>query len=97
MEAQENSQKGFNLKKIPLQAIMNQAKESLKMVETFASQIPALKTGKEATNQKILASLKSLGLVSREELEALEDRVKSLEDELKKLSKTSKAQAKSEA
>ncbi len=70
--------------------VLNQAKESLKLLEVFEKEalakartmIPDAQTRKRMTNDRILASLKKLGVVTRSEVETLEARIAKLESDL---------------
>ncbi len=69
--------------------VLNQAKESLKLLETLEKEtlakartlvkLPIPKNTKNLTNDKILASLKKLGLATRAEVDVLRARVDKLE------------------
>jgi polyhydroxyalkanoate synthesis regulator phasin len=77
--------------------VIKQAKQSLKILETleketfakaktFASMIPSASSGSDAakkmTNDKILSSLRKLGVPTQAEVDALRARVEKLEAEL---------------
>ncbi len=69
-----------------------QAKESLKILGTLEKEtlakarsfvrIPSARERKKMTNDKILSSLKKLGVATQSELEALQSKVAALETEL---------------
>jgi polyhydroxyalkanoate synthesis regulator phasin len=79
--------------------ILGQAKDSLKVLEALEKEalakakgfvkIPARETRKKLTNDKILASLRKLGVATQSEVDALKQRVKTLESALSKLTKNS--------
>jgi hypothetical protein len=72
--------------------VLTQARESLKLLETLEKETlakartfvrnPLQNNGKRLTNEKILASLRSLGVATRGEVEALERKVEELQAEI---------------
>jgi polyhydroxyalkanoate synthesis regulator phasin len=72
--------------------VFNQAKESLKLFETFEKEtlakaktfvkIPISGNPKTITNDKILTSLKKIGVCTQSELESLRLRIEKLEGEI---------------
>lgn len=72
--------------------VLSQARESLKLLETLEKETlakartfvrnPIPVSRKRLTNDKIIASLKSLGMATRTEVEQLERKVEALENEL---------------
>ena len=59
--------------------VINQARESLKLLESAKSFIKIPKDPKGLTNEKILASLKKLGVATQDEVQALRVRIEELE------------------
>lgn len=82
--------------------MLSQARESLKLLETLEKETiakartfvrkPLGANRKRLTNEKILTSLRSLGVATRSEVEALERRVDALQNEIVALN-TALAQA----
>jgi polyhydroxyalkanoate synthesis regulator phasin len=73
--------------------VINQAKQSLKILEaleketfkkakTFASAIPTSDDAKKLTNDKIISSLRKLGVPTQSEVDALRARIEKLEAQL---------------
>jgi polyhydroxyalkanoate synthesis regulator phasin len=60
-------------------------KNITQMLEQIASMIPNAEERARMTNEKIVGSLKKIGIATREEVEALEERVEALERELEEL------------
>jgi polyhydroxyalkanoate synthesis regulator phasin len=75
--------------------VLHQARESLKILETLEKETlakartfvrnPLAMDRKRLTNEKILASLKSLGVASQSEVDELQAKVEHLENELSSL------------
>ncbi|OFZ18784.1 MAG: hypothetical protein A2X94_06190 [Bdellovibrionales bacterium GWB1_55_8] len=59
--------------------VLSQAKESLKILEVARTFVKLPSNPKELTNEKILASLKKLGVATQEEVQSLRARVEELE------------------
>jgi hypothetical protein len=81
---------GFNKTKQKVSEVLNQAKESLKILETLEKEtlakaksfvkMPKLsKKRKQLTNDRILQSLKKIGVATHSEVQALEKRIHQLE------------------
>ena len=72
--------------------VWNQARESLKLLETLEKETfakartfvknPIPKNRKARTNERILTSLQSIGVASRTEVAALESKIETLQNEL---------------
>lgn len=60
-------------------------KQITQMLEQVAAMIPNAEERARMTNDKIVSSLKKIGIATREEVEALEERVAQLESELAEL------------
>lgn len=81
--------------KAKMTQVFNQAKESLKLLETFEKEtlakaktfvkIPIPGNPKTLTNETILASLKKIGVCTQHEMDSLRLRVEKLEGELASL------------
>jgi hypothetical protein len=89
-----NRRNDFNVEKTKskVSQVWNQARESLKLLETLEKETfakartfvknPLPANRKRLTNEKILASLQTLGVASRAEIKALEAKVDLLQSEL---------------
>ena len=94
-----------------LDKFLSQAKDSVKILETFqkeamtkamgAIHLPDTGEAKRITNEKIVAGLKKMGLATQSEVRDLEKKVEALASELRgqisKMKKTSKKEADKEA
>ncbi|MGE4232223.1 MAG: hypothetical protein AB7F43_02740 [Bacteriovoracia bacterium] len=88
--------------------LLDQAKESVKVLETLQKEgiskvisiLPSPDDTKKMTNEKIVSSLRKLGLATRSEVEELEKKVENLASELRsqivKLNRKSSGKQKSE-
>jgi hypothetical protein len=92
----------MKMSKEKLDKIVSQAKDSLKILEALQKEgvararsmmhLPSKDLAKQLTNEKIVASLKKLGLATRSEVRDLEKRVEELASELRtQISQVSKA------
>jgi hypothetical protein len=81
------------MSKEKLDKLVSQAKDSLKILEALQKEgvararslmhLPSKDLAKQLTNEKIIASLKKLGLATRSEVRDLEKRVEELASELR--------------
>jgi polyhydroxyalkanoate synthesis regulator phasin len=86
------TKKNLSATKEKVSKVINQAKESLKILETLEREtlakaksfvkIPSAADGRRLTNDKILASLRRLGVAAQSEVDALRARVEKLEGDL---------------
>lgn len=93
-----------------LDKVLAQAKDSVKVLEALQKeglararsmmQMPSAELARQLTNEKVVASLKKLGLATRSEVRELEKKVEELASELRtqinQVSKASKKAAKAE-
>ena len=102
----------FDLKKTKekIDSILAQAKESVQVLEALQKegmaraksllQVPTKDLAQKITNEKVVSSLKKLGLATRSEVRELEKRVEELASELRtqinQVSKAAKKKSKSE-
>ena len=101
--------KSFNMKKTKekIDKVLAQAKESMKVLEalqkeglarakTIMQQVPAKDVAQKIANERVVTSLKKLGLATRSEVRELEKKVEELASELRgQISQVSKAAKKS--
>ncbi len=76
-----------------LEKILKQAKESIKILETLQKEaldrakiyinLPAVNEAKKISNEKIVATLKKLGLATQSEVRELEKKVEDMASELR--------------
>lgn len=96
----------FKNAKTKVEQILAQAKESVKVLEALQQEgmnrvramldVPAKNAAQKLANEKLVSSLKKVGLATRSEVRELEKRVEELASELRtQINQISKAQRKS--
>lgn len=96
MAIKKNVQKNVQKTKERVNQVFSQARESLKVLETIEKEtlekakrfvrIPEAEVRKRLSNDKILTSLKKIGVATRSEVNNLESRLEALESQLRELS-----------
>lgn len=95
MAIKKKVQKNVQKTKDRVNQVFNQARESLKVLETLEKEtlekalrfvrMPETEVRKRLSNEKILASLKKVGVATQAEVDSLETRLASLENQLREL------------
>lgn len=79
--------------------IMNQAKDSLKVLQTFEKETIAkarnfMPEQRRLTNEKILTGLKKMGVATQDEVQSLNSKIKNLESVMNKATRAKTASTK---